>query len=147
MTARQAIAFVKRHGVVLEAARGPVPSLAEAIAGEALRGSWWGHPKAHQIHRLLGAVRDSEDVLVCRLVDGKITFVHRRLWPALVRVAKSLPAERIAAISEIHTPSGKHKVVVKPFSRWVPAAVREQGRARDERAAATALGEWFTRRR
>jgi hypothetical protein len=42
----EAIAFVKRHGVVLQAARGPVPSLADAIAGETIRGSWWGTLKA-----------------------------------------------------------------------------------------------------
>src|SRR5262245_54377111 len=29
MTSREAIAFVERHGVVLQAARGPVPNLAE----------------------------------------------------------------------------------------------------------------------
>ena len=28
---------------VLQAARGPAPNLAEAIAGEPIRGSWWGH--------------------------------------------------------------------------------------------------------
>jgi hypothetical protein len=27
------------------------------------------------------------DVLVCRLVAGKITYVHRRLWPAVHRLA------------------------------------------------------------
>jgi len=32
MSPREAIAFVERHGVVLQAARGPVPSLAEAVA-------------------------------------------------------------------------------------------------------------------
>jgi hypothetical protein len=33
MTPKEALAFVEHHGVVLEAARGPVPSLAEAVAG------------------------------------------------------------------------------------------------------------------
>jgi hypothetical protein len=40
MSPKEAIAFVKRHGIVLESARGPVPSLAEAVAGEPIRGSW-----------------------------------------------------------------------------------------------------------
>jgi len=39
------IAFVEKHGVVLASARGPVPSLAEAIAGEPIRGSLVG-PRA-----------------------------------------------------------------------------------------------------
>jgi hypothetical protein len=47
MTPKQAIAFVKANGVVLESGRGAVPSLAEAIAGAPIRGSWWAHPKAN----------------------------------------------------------------------------------------------------
>jgi hypothetical protein len=49
MTPRQALAFIRKHGVVLESAQGPVPSLAEAIAGEPIRGSWWGHPSSRLI--------------------------------------------------------------------------------------------------
>jgi hypothetical protein len=44
MTPNQAIAFVREHGVVLESGRGPVPSLAEAVAQGPLKGSWWSHP-------------------------------------------------------------------------------------------------------
>jgi hypothetical protein len=88
VTSRQAAAFVRKHGVALEAAAGPVPSLAEAIAGGPIRGSWWARPRSHEIFELTRAVRDSEDVLVCRLVDGKITYIHRRLWAPLVRVRR-----------------------------------------------------------
>src|SRR6266511_3789241 len=42
---KAALAFVRRHGVVLEGARGPVPNLAEAVATGPIRGSWWGHAK------------------------------------------------------------------------------------------------------
>jgi len=56
MTDKQALAFVKRHGIVLQAARGPVPSLAEAIAGGPIRGSWWGHPKGREIFRAAGVI-------------------------------------------------------------------------------------------
>lgn len=38
VTPKQALAFVKENGVVLESAGGAVPSLAEAIAGKAIRG-------------------------------------------------------------------------------------------------------------
>jgi hypothetical protein len=38
------IAFVRQHGVVLESRKGPVPNLAEAVAGTPIRGSWWNHP-------------------------------------------------------------------------------------------------------
>jgi hypothetical protein len=41
--------FVRELGVVLEAARGPVRSLVEVMAGAPVRGSWWSHPKSHRI--------------------------------------------------------------------------------------------------
>jgi hypothetical protein len=84
---REATAFVERHGVVLQAARGPVPSLAEAIAGEPIRGSWWGHPKGGEIFRAARAVCESPDVLVCKLIDNRVTYVHRRVWPALIKLS------------------------------------------------------------
>ena len=87
MTPSQAAAFVRKHGIVLESAVGPVPSIAAAIAGEAIRGSWWAHPRSHEIFELTRGIRNRDDILVCRLVGGKVTFVHRRLWPALVRAA------------------------------------------------------------
>ena len=123
MTSRQALAFVKRHGVVLESGRGPAPSLAEAIAGGPIKGSWWGHPKARQIFHCAHAIRESEEVLVCRLVGGKVTYVHRRLWPALVRLRNQFEPSRLAALREIHTARGRHKVQITPFPAWVPPEV------------------------
>jgi hypothetical protein len=123
MTPKQAIAFVRAKGVVLESGRGHVPSLAEAVAGEPIRGSWWAHPKGREIFRCTRAVRDSADVLVCRVVDGKVTYIHRRLWPAIVRLAKLFSAPRLAAIREVHSSSGKHKLEITPFPRWVPKHV------------------------
>jgi hypothetical protein len=142
MTPRQAAAFVRRHGVVLESAAGPVPSLASAIAGEAIRGSWWSHPRSHQIFELTQAIRDRDDVLVCRLVDGKITFVHRRLWPALVRSAKRFPRKRLAQVREVHTASGRHVAKETPFPRWVPAQVNAEASRLVEADALRSLGEW-----
>src|SRR5438093_5211676 len=108
MTSLQALVFIRKHGVVLEAARGPVPSLAEAIAGGPVRGSWWSHPKSHEIFAVTRAIRDSDEVLVCRLIKGKVTFVHRRLWPALFRAADRLPADGLSQVREVHTSSGRH---------------------------------------
>ena len=131
MTPRQALRFVETNGIVLESGRGPVPSLAHAIAGEAIRGSWWGHPKGNVIFLCSRAIRESKDILICRLVGGKVTYVHRRLWPVLVRLAGQFDAGRLAAIREVHTTAGKHKVEGAAFPNWVPSGVR--------RAAAEAL--------
>jgi hypothetical protein len=140
VTPRQAIAFVRKHGIVLEAAAGPVPSLAEAIVGAPIRGSWWGHPRSHQIFELTRAVRDSPEILVCRLVDGKVTYVHRRLWPSLVRAAKRFPRKRLAQIHEIHTASGRHITKEVAFPNWVPDDVSDRATEVSEEAAALKLG-------
>jgi hypothetical protein len=139
MTSRRALAFIRKHGVVLESARGPVPSLAEVIAGEPVRGSWWSHPKSHEIFAVTRAVRDSDDVLVCRLIKGKITFVHRRLWPALVRAAGRLPSAHLAQLREVHTNSGQHVTKEVPFPDWVPSSVHATARTLSEEAALAAF--------
>ena len=128
MTAAELLRFVRANGVVLESARGPVPNLVEAIVGAPLKGSWWGHAKGKQIFHLLNAVRDSGEILVCRLVDGKVSYVHRDAWPALVRLASEIRKDRLASIEEIHTASGKHRVVKTPFPKWVPADVLRAGK-------------------
>jgi hypothetical protein len=142
VTLRQAVAFVRKHGVVLESAVGPVPSVAAAVVGGPIRGSWWAHPRSHEIFELTRAIRAREDVLVCRLVDGRITFVHRRLWPALVRTAGRFPKKQLARISEIHTPSGHHVAEEIAFPKWVPAEVLADASLLSEEEALDALGAW-----
>lgn len=123
MTPIQAIAFIKKHGIVLESASGPVPSLAHTIAGAEIKGRWWSHPLGKEIFRITRAVRDSPEILVCRLVAGKITFVHKRIWPALVRAADHFKANQLAQLVEEHTESGKHRSTETQFPRWVPPEV------------------------
>jgi len=128
MSPREALGFVRKHGVVLQAARGPVPSLAEAVAGERIRGSWWGHPKGQEIFLAAEAVCDSPDVLVCKLVDGKVTFVHRRLWPALVKLRARFPRASLAKVWSEHTARGAHRARRLAFPGWVPAEVAREAR-------------------
>ena len=142
MTPDEAISFIKEHGVVLASAKGPVPRLVEAIVNEQIRGSWWAHPKSHQVFAIFQAVADSKDVLVCRLVNGKVTFVHRRLWPALVRVAERFPAARISQVHEEHTTSGRHVTREIPFPDWVPRAVVKSAKGLSEKQALDSLGAW-----
>ena len=142
MTAVEAFAFVQDQGVVLVSAKGPAPRLTEIIAGEPIKGSWWGHPKSHQIFAILEVLTESEDVLVCRLINGKITLVHRRLWPALVRVAARFSPDQIAKVRQEHTASGRHVNKEVPFPRWVPADVMKQAKSMSQAEAITALGKW-----
>jgi hypothetical protein len=139
MNAKQALAWIKECGIAVESARASVPSLAQVVAGGPLRGSWWAHPKGNEIFLLSRAIRSSPDVLVCRLVDGKITYTHRRLWPALVRLADRFPKHRLAAVEETHTPTGKHKLLVTPFPEWVPKEVIGVAQKLTEKEAASQL--------
>jgi hypothetical protein len=109
------------------------------VAGEPLSGSWWAHPKGNEIFRLARAIRSSADVLVCRLVDGKITYVHRRLWPAVVKIAHRFPKQRVAAVKETHTPAGKHKLLITPFPKWVPKEILRAAQKLTEKEAASQL--------
>lgn len=128
MTPKHALRFVETNGVALESARGPVPSLAQTIAGKEIRGSWWAHPKGRIIFACSRAIRNSKDVLTCRLVEGKVTYVHRRLWPALARLSERFTPPRLAAIREAHSPEGTHKIEAVAFPEWVPS--KEMRKAR-----------------
>jgi hypothetical protein len=143
---KEALDFVKRHGAVLESARGSVPSLAQAIAGEPIRGSWWGHPKGNQIYMLLNDVSDSPDVMRCRLVDGKITLVHRRLWPALVKMASAFDSDRLSAVREEHTATGAHRMTTVKFPDWVSDDVHADAKSISVAEAEEQLGSLMTNR-
>jgi hypothetical protein len=92
---------------------------------------------------LTRAIRASKEILVCRLVKGKVTYVHARLWPALVRLQGSLDPDRLAAIREVHSSTGKHLLQVTPFTDWVPAGVSEKAKRLTMAQAVSQFGEWF----
>jgi hypothetical protein len=142
-TIPEALACVREHGVVLASAKGAVPRLTEMILGEPITGNWWTHPKSRSIYRVLEAVSESDEVLACRLVDGKITLVHRRLWPALVRLAGRFAPRQLAQVRNEHTPSGRHVSREVPFPGWVPVDIAGQAKAMNEREAVAALGAWL----
>jgi len=142
VTPAEALAFVCSNGLVLESGTGPVPSLAETVAGGPIRGSWWSHTRGREIFAVTRAIRDSPDVLVCRLVDGKITYVHRRLWPAVVRLAQRFPNGRLAQIQEVHTASGTHVAREVRFPDWVSREVAAEASTLDEERALGQLAPW-----
>jgi hypothetical protein len=118
----EALSFVETNGIVLESAHGRVPTFADFVAGERVT-RWWSHPKGRLSFALTRAMRDSPDVLTCRFIDNKITYIHRRLWPALVKLSGELDTSSLGAIREEHLPGGKHELRVTAFPQWVPAEV------------------------
>ncbi|HEX2688243.1 MAG TPA: hypothetical protein VHN14_16550 [Kofleriaceae bacterium] len=129
---------------MLASARGPVPCVAEAVAGQPIVGSWWAHPKGHVIFAVLSALDDSDDVRCFKLVEGKVTFVHRRVWPALVRLATEgvIAAPRVASIRQEHMQTGEHRNLVTPFPDWVPDDVARVAAELTVEAARAQLGAW-----
>jgi hypothetical protein len=93
------LAALERDGLLL-LADAVLPSVASLVAGGAIRGSWWGHPRGADIYRLSNELAESSDVMMAKLVSGKVTYVHRRLWPALVGVGQSRESWQTDALSE-----------------------------------------------
>ena len=76
---------LQRFGLLLESDP-RLPSLCSLITGAPVRGSWWSHPLAHAIFHVNGKLADHKDVLITKLISGKVTFVHRKLWPEIFAI-------------------------------------------------------------
>jgi hypothetical protein len=144
MDSNKALAFIEQKGAVLVSGKGSAPRLVEAIVGEPISGSWWAHPSSHQIFAVLEELSESEDLLFCRLVDGKVTVIHRRLWPALVKLERRFSRRQLTQIRQEHTPSGKHVNRTVEFPLWVPEAVQEEARGLSEADAVRILASAIT---
>jgi len=79
---------LREFGLLLESDP-RLPCVTRIIVGRRLRSSWWGHPKAELIYAVSNRLSNHRDVLTVKLVAGKVTFVHRRLWAAVIAVATS----------------------------------------------------------
>jgi hypothetical protein len=88
---------LKNDGLLLKSDQ-RLPSVAGLVAGEAIRGSWWAHPAAHAIFHELQRLAAHPDVLIVKLIAGKDTLVHRRLWPELLAIARSAEPWQIRGV-------------------------------------------------
>jgi hypothetical protein len=77
-----------------------LPCVVTLVTGERVSGSWWAHPRSHEVFRRAGELAEHRDVLVTKLVAGKVTFVHRRLWPAVLAVATAHERWQSAGLSQ-----------------------------------------------
>ena len=79
---------LKEHGLLL-LTDAHLPNVCALVAGETVRGSWWAHPRAQAILGVDGALADHPDVLMIKLVSGKVTYVHRALWASVIAVGRA----------------------------------------------------------
>ncbi|MBE9179310.1 hypothetical protein IQ268_12135 [Oculatella sp. LEGE 06141] len=87
------------HGLLLQQDKN-LPNIVSFVTGEVVRGSWWSHPDAQTIYECLNTVVEHPDVLVSKLVLGKVTFVHRRLWSSILAMANSHDLWQFENLSE-----------------------------------------------
>jgi hypothetical protein len=90
---------LEEYGVLLESDV-KLPSVAGLVAGESIRGSWWGHPMSHTIFKISVRLSENPDVIVSKLVSGKVTWVHRRLWSALITIGSARERWQKAGFTE-----------------------------------------------
>lgn len=136
------IRFVQDHGVVLATGRGLVPSVAAAVAGAPLTGDWRAHPRAPQIAAALAALDRCADVRCFRLIAEQRTYVHRRIWPALARLAHDgvLDPTQVACLQQEALPGGDARTIEIPFPDWLPDAAAAAAHGLTAAAARSQLG-------
>jgi len=89
---------LKQHGVLLQTdAR--LPNVCTLVAGSPVRGSWWAHPKSHEIFRINCALADHPDVMVVKLISAKLTYVERALWGCVVAIGGAREAWQVESLS------------------------------------------------
>ena len=66
---------------------------------------------------------------MCKLVLGKTTLIHRRLWPALIALAGTKRNRGLDRVHQQHQPAGEHRNVIETWPEWLPAAAHQKAAA------------------
>jgi hypothetical protein len=80
------LAELERRELLLQAGR-EFPSIANLIAGDEIKGSWWTHPKSNLIYWVCQDLEDHPRVAEARLLAGKVTHLWQSVWPDVAAVA------------------------------------------------------------
>lgn len=88
---RRVLSALEHHGLLLQAGS-EFPSVANIVAGEPIRGSWWAHPKANLIYWVCQDLDADARVTEARLLGGKVTHVWHTIWPEVTAVAMARDA-------------------------------------------------------
>jgi len=96
---KTALQTLRRLGLLLETDAN-LPSVASLIAGEPITGSWWSHAYAQKIFTTLGEFEDHRDVMLTKLISGKVTLVHRKLWPEVLAIGTARASWQIKGLSK-----------------------------------------------
>jgi hypothetical protein len=64
-------AKLKDHGLLLQTDAN-LANVCALVAGAPVRGSWWAHPRSHEIFRVTRELAEHPDVLVNKLISGNL---------------------------------------------------------------------------
>src|SRR5215471_7491633 len=79
------------------------PSVTQIVAGRNISGSWWSHEDAHTIFAVSEMLSDHVDVLLLKLIKGKVTYAHREVWGLIYSIAVARDEWQLKGLS----PAGK----------------------------------------
>lgn len=97
-TFERVLAELKKYRLLLQI-DACLPNICASVAGAPVRGSWWAHPRSQEIFRIACALADHPDVLVTKLISGKITYIERELWSAVVIIGRARDPWQIEPLS------------------------------------------------
>jgi len=89
---------LKKYGLLLQT-DAHLPNVCALVAGSPVRGSWWAHPRSHDIFRVNSALADHHNVLIVKLISGKVTYVERSLWSPVVTMARAREPWQLQGLS------------------------------------------------
>ena len=84
----KAMSILEEEGLLLQSSS-ELPDVSRIISTQRTSGSWWTDPMASKIFAVSEMLSDHPDVTLTKLVSGKVTLVHRRLWSRLVAIGKA----------------------------------------------------------
>jgi len=112
-----------------------LPSVIGIVAGEPVSGSWWSHPRAHEMYAVLTSLEEDKGVLHVKLISKKETFVHRSLWPQLFAVATSREDWQTTGLS------ARARALLEKVQSYGALRLDELGRGFDRKALSRAARE------
>lgn len=79
------------------------------MVGRPIKGGWWGHPSGGAIYAESNRLAKRPDVVIVKLLSGKVTFVAKDLWPHLLAIGrarepwqlKGLTGEALALLDQV----------------------------------------------
>jgi len=99
MTFDELLARLQEFDLILDADP-KFPSITGFVTGDAVRGSWWAHPQSKEMYQLACRLRDHPDVLLAKLVSGKVTLIHRPLCPAVFAIGTAREPWQMQTLSK-----------------------------------------------